>query len=177
MSRRDNLYRKRERNTKAEGERLTYFILHNIISSLLFIWLGFRFDIFGVREFTFPGDLFDSEFIIDFLILYVTILGLSVLSIVIGRIVGYLILMLAFKKAINDIVTINKEGINRISMTLVVSVLISAFVFQIGLLIIIHRGIFGELDSLKNIIGLFIVYIWLKIGIYFIAKWITKSKT
>jgi len=177
MSRNRNLYRKRERNKKAEGENLTYFIFHNIISSLLFIWLGLRFDIFEVREFIIPGDLFNSEFIIDFLILYVTILGLSALTIFLGRLFGYLILMLAFRKAVNDIIIINKEGINRISMTLVVSVLISSFVFQIGLLIIIHRRIFGELDSLKNVIGLFIVYIWVKIGIYFIAKFITKSKT
>ena len=177
MSRNRNLYRKKERKKKAEGERLTYFIFHNIMSSLLFIWLGLRFDIFEVREFTFPGDLFSSEFIIDFLILYVTILGLSTLTIFLGRLFGYLILMLAFKKGIDDIVIINKEGINRVSMTLVVSVLISSFVFQIGLLIIIHRRIFGELDSLKSIIGLFVVYIWLKIGVYLIAKFITKSRT
>jgi len=177
MSRRQNLYRKKERSKKAEGEKLTYFIFHNIISSLLFIWLGFRFDIFGVREFTFPGDLFDSEVIIDFLILYGIILGLSVLTIFLGRLVGYLLLMIAFKKGIDDIIIINKEGINRISMTLLVSVLISSLVFQIGLLIIVHRRIFGELDSLKSIIGLFIVYIWLKIGVYLIAKFITKSKT
>lgn len=144
----------------------TYFILHNLISLIIFFWLSQEMNLFDRRTDTIT-DIFTKEH----LNLILIIMAISLISSIFGRLLSYGVLWSVYsisdknnkhKKVIKSFGNVNR-GINKIDFAYFVSMFISSLLYSVGAILILREVLFSDRDS----------FIFLVLS-YFILKSVTE---
>ncbi|MFW9874992.1 MAG: hypothetical protein ACFFG0_17940 [Candidatus Thorarchaeota archaeon] len=162
------LFKKKQRGKKKEytqtkgkaGKEMIwyYFILHNIISLIFFVWFIGGWGLFD-RQTTDLITIFSMEHL-QFVII---IIGISFISGLLGRFFAYLILYANYKyqKLIPRTYGELDIGVNKIDSAYFISLILSSILFSIGAIFILQEKIFGD----NNVISLILSYFIIKISI------------
>jgi len=144
-----------------------YFLFHNLISIMLFFFIALQ-----LRLFESQSSEISHLLSIAYVQLVLLIFGISLLSGIIGRIFAYVLIKMIFKK--KPIKTIGEfnRGINKISMSYLLSTFLSAIIFSIGAFAILQNMLFNE-DSLFTLIATYTV---IKIGVYLATRTFSSFK-
>ena len=162
-----NRRRYRERVT---GEGIWYFLVHNMISIVLFFMLTIGFSLYGKKDSNIAF-LFDIEYWKLVLIIF----GILLMSGVMARILAYVFLWLFFKYARKRIMRKFGDlntGINKISFPFLITSLIAAVIYSLGVVLILQQAIFSQ----QTFWTLVMTYIIIKITIFLIVKLVTQFK-
>ena len=163
--------------TRVTGDAVVYFILHNLISVFFFFLFTIRLEVYDATIMTF-SDIFTLEF---WGLVIIEVFFLSVVSGIIGRVGAYLSIKTYFyfrnqkrtKKKIMKRWGELHSGINEFNLIIfVLTSFITSLVYSLGVIAVLQNKIFDE-ESLLTLIG---IYVMVKIGIYFLVRWIAKSK-
>jgi len=152
---------------RVSGDAIWYFFLHNSIS--LFIFFGF---ILQLGLFDRQSDTITDLLSWSYAELVLTLFGISLLAGLLGRIFGYFILRLIFRK--NPIKKIGEfnQGINKLGFSFLISTMISSVLFSIGATAVLQEAIFNE-DTLFTLIA---TYVIIKICVFLITRMFTSFK-
>ncbi len=159
--------RHRRYGERVEGENLYYFTLHNMISGSLFLLITGLSGIWEVKT-TNLFNLFTSEFIELIFYLFTIYLVTGIL----GRVTAFFLMKYLLKmneKIMKKFWNINK-GINKLGVVWLISILISSFIFALGIVALLQNAIYDK-DTVFTLIGTYIivrviVYLSIKIVSY-----------
>jgi len=154
-----------EKENDAEGYRFTFFILHNIISAIMFFFFAFWLGLFNQQE-NQISDIFSP----DLYNLIFWVFGLSVITAILARYISYWILKGLykglFKKRTFPSLKAFFRGINGISFAFFVSTLISAVIFAFGLTTVFQDILFNQ----DTFFAAVMTYLILEIAVYGISR-------
>ncbi len=162
-----NRRRYRERVT-AEG--LWYFILHNIMSIVIFFILTISFELYGEKN-SDIAFLFD----IEYWKLVFTIFSILLISGIFSRIFSYIFLVIFFKYARKRIMRKFGDlntGVNKIGFPFLITALIAAIAYSLGVVLILQQAIFSQ----QTFWTLVATYVIIKIVIFLSIKLLTQFK-
>ena len=168
--------REKNKNYSGKSERVTgdliwYFCLHNLISVFFFFLFTISFDLYMGQELML-SDIFSKEF---WGMVLLQVFPLSILSSIVGRgsayymINGYIKLKYhkrRVKKSIKRWSELNR-GINKLGLVFLITALITSIIYSLGLVGILQYALFSE----ETLLTLIVVYIGLKIGIFYLVRW------
>jgi len=158
-------YKKQKKKPRVEGDSVYYFLLHNIISMLVFFAFSYPVGLYNEQT-ELLSDILSFNFFKSILIIF----GLMVLSGVIGRAVAYIIIKLVFNlwldKTTKKLGELNKGSLNKISFSYFISVFISAVIFAFGALGIVQMKLFGN----TTFYSLILTYLLIKIIVFFVTR-------
>lgn len=162
-----DIYSKNVERTKGDG--WVYYGLHSIIGSALFLFISLPFNLFKLYN----GSI-SSLFTSDFLLSLILVLSLSVGTNVFGRIIAYRLLSLIYMKTTTKTIKeLNfNNGMNKMGMRYVVSMLISSLVFSLGVIYILESKIFGD----NTLTSFTLTYIIIKLISYVFTVIFVASK-
>jgi len=164
------------KSERVEGDLLTYFVLHNLISVIFFFLITVRLGIYVGRE-RLIGFVFQKEF---WEMTIFQVFPIGVISSFIGRITAYYI-MKGYHNYKNRKKKINKsmkkwselnKGINRLGLAFFISALITSTIYSLGVISVLQFAIFSE----ETLLTLIIVYIGIKIGTFYFVQWLVGTK-
>lgn len=154
---------------KMTGEHWTYFFWHNFISTAIFFIIALQQNLFNIDDITLSYIL--SQPFLDTVIFIIIV---SCGAEVIGRLVGYYLIIRPWAKYVikRDSLSIREisVGFNRFSYRTVISIIITSFLFSIGALFLIEGYFFAE----KTFWTLVISYVGFKLGIFIFIKLFIK---
>jgi len=181
--RNNSVARKEMQLKQKKGRKLVdhvpYFIIHNLISMLLFFLSAWLLGLFEKRT-EVISDLFEDYY----LPFYGTTVFLMLFFGILARIIAYFAIMQPFyksvlKKPLREFMMLN-DGMNKLSFGFIISVLLNAFFFTVGALFIIQSTFFNSATFITLILAYIIMkgitYALMKIGRYFIVHIITGMK-
>jgi len=155
---------------RVQGDFITYFALHNLISMLLFFWIAIPLGFFEQKT-----EVISDIFSLTFLELIVNVFALTLFTGIISRVFGWLLLRFIVvywrKREMKKFGELN-QGINKISIVYILSIFVSSVLFAIGALTILQYVIFGA----ESLITLVATYIILKIGVYLLIRFFSGAK-
>ena len=164
-------------NTIPEGQRIWFLLLHNIISGILIFSIGYPLGVYD-KYYTSIWDWFSIGFLMHVLSIFALSLILSIIARFLGYMIYKIIMIYRIRKIDGEYRVIKRNvqiksfweltsGINSfLSFTFIIVNLLGAFVLAIGLFVIIYNRFF----SAMGILGLLLVYVGLKIGLYLLSK-------
>lgn len=162
-------YVKQKTSRRSEGDRYVYYIVHTLVSSLLFILIGIKFQFFSIQSGTI-SDIFTFNFLSVILI----IIFVSFVVGMIGRIFAFYFVRGVYKNtATKTFIEMNNKGINRIGMRYVLDVILTSILFSLGVVFIVQQKLFGTTDEIFYLI---LTYILIRIIVYFITRFIVWWK-
>ncbi|MFX1238761.1 MAG: hypothetical protein ACFFAS_18575 [Promethearchaeota archaeon] len=160
------------RSKASRGDSVWFFIIYSIFSALFFFTLGTVF-----KTFT-DVVSFSEMFATDYLILLINIFVLNLISSVLSWILTFFTLKYVKRyvfetemKSYGDL----SKGVNKfplLSLSSIISLLLSSFLFTIGFIAILESSLFGA----NNILSLVLTYLIIKIGVHVITIIIIESK-
>ncbi|MHA1502436.1 MAG: hypothetical protein ACTSSB_11350 [Candidatus Heimdallarchaeota archaeon] len=160
-------HEKKYTNRRVQGDSLYYFCFHNLISILLFFLFALNLKLFESQS-----DEISQILSIGYVQLLFMIFGISLLCGILGRIIAYILLKMVFKnKPIKTFGEFN-QGINKISMSYLLSTFVSAVIFSIGAFAILQNVLFDE----ESLFTLMATYIIIKIGVYLATRMFSSFK-
>lgn len=124
-----------------------------------------QFGFYGARDRS-VGYVFSIDFLDFILLIFIFSLGAGLL----GRLLAYLIMKLYFdwkRKAMKKVGELNR-GINKVSVGFFLSAFITAIAYSLGVVAILQDKMFNT----HTLITLMATYLVLKIGIYFLVKYL-----
>ena len=130
MQERRKSYLKRSESERASGDLLFYFILHNIVSILIFFFFAWLTGIHTSRDFTLAF-VFSSAF---WELAIFNVFPLYVISAIAGRITAYYIIKgynIWQKRAIKRWSELNRE-INKMGLRFLITALFTSFFYSLG---------------------------------------------
>jgi len=127
----------------------TYFVLHSIISLLLFFGFSEIMDLFTLQTDTIT-DIFTKEHL-NFVLI---IMAVSLISSIGGRIISYVMLWVLYnvgtgkkhKKVVKSFPAVNR-GINKMDFAYLVSTFVSSLLYSVGAIFILKQVLFSDRDS------------------------------
>lgn len=172
----NNIHNRTNKGVRASGDILNYFILHNIISVIWFFGFTVGFDIYRPHNISF-WLLFTAEF---WTLVIFQIFPIFIVSGVIGRVTAYGLIKAYYwyenrKRTINRAVkgwSELNEGINKMGIRFIITALITSFIYSFGIMTILQYVIFNE----DTILGFIIIYIGVKIGVFFLVRYLVSAK-
>lgn len=149
---------------RATGDLLSYFILHNLVSMLMFFMLTIGLGTYVYKEFTLSLMFTEEFWNIVFQVFWISVCG-----IIFGRATVFYAIRWyhSYKDRTTKRWSELNRGINKIGFRLAISVFLSSIAYTMGLVIMLSDAIFDE----TKILPLMVVYLGLKIGMYFIVRW------
>ena len=168
-------YKKPKKSKRIEGDEFWYFLLHNVYSSLIFGISGY---ILGIFEYNF-SNWWDFLTLVFFDAL-IYVMFLMILCGLAGRGLAYITLKIIFERKRKDGTTrVMKKigelqsGINKLaSWSYIISILLSAFIFTLGIFPILESRIFGT-STFTTIVW---TYLIVKVSIFLIVIFISNFK-
>jgi len=158
-----------KRREKMEGEHLSYFAIHNLLSIAVFFMITIRMGVFDIVD-------IELSYILSwsFAETIIWVFIISCIAEAFGRLVGYFAIIVPvskyiYKRDYKSFRIIN-EGINRFSYKTIITLLLSSFLFSIGALYLISGLLFEE----NTLYVLILSYIIIKVGVYLILKFFIK---
>lgn len=166
----DNQPKSRKHSERATGDLLLYFLSHNFISMMFFFLITINIGIYA-GKYTSLAFIFSMEFLE--LTLF-KVFPIIILSGVIGRITALGIMRgyNRWQKRATKRWSELQRGINKIGLRYIITVLITSFLYTAGVVAILSYAIFNE----TALLSLMITYSFLKIGTYFIVRYLVGSK-
>jgi hypothetical protein len=162
--------RKKQRLGRFEGDRIYYFALHNILSAVLFFWIGYAIDLFSQRT-----QIIEELFKISFIEFYIQVFALNLLTSLFARFITYVILYLLIvrwrQKDMKKFGEIN-TGIDSLNFTFLLAILLGSFLFAIGVLVILQNLLFGGTESF---LILLVCYFIMRGAVYLLIKLFSQS--
>lgn len=167
---------KERKSGRVEGDLLTYFIAHNIISVFFFFVFTVYFGIYIGKE-RLISFVFQKEF---WEMTIFQVFPIGIVSSIIGRITAYYIMKLYYdrknrrrkmKKSMKRWNELN-SGINRLGLAFFLAMLITSIIFSLGLIGILQFMIFNE----KTLLTLIAIYIGVKIATFYLVSWFVGTK-
>jgi len=174
-----------EKGERLAGDRLTYFILHNIVSGLIFFLVTIFMDVYVEKDYLLGYTwlqilvyLISREF---WMLTITQIFPIMLISSVTGRIVTFYAIRWYVRYADRKTKVrrttkrwseLNK-GVNRMGIRFILTALIASFIYSIGVVVLLSNMIFEETAFLP----LLIIYFCLKLGTYFFVRYIIGKKT
>lgn len=163
----------KKKSERATGDLITYFAFHNLISVLLVFILTVSFKIYisKIEDVTI-WFIFGRKF---WELVFLRIFPIIIISSVFGRITAYLLINAIYsyqKKSTKRWTELNR-GLNKMGFAFIITALITAFFYSIGIITVLQDKIFNE-KTLLTLIG---TYVILKLGVYFGVRWLVGSKT
>lgn len=171
-------YQGTKKPERASGDQISYFLLHNITSSIIFIIITISVGVYiGYSTFLGYGwlEIIGYVFSVEYLSLVFVIFGYAILSGIFGRILSFYIIKLYhkyYRRRSTKRWSEYNSGINRMGIRWMLAALITSLFYTIGIIAILSQAIFNEITLLP----LMIIYFGLKIFIYLIVRWVTGSK-
>lgn len=162
--------------TRASGDLLGYFILHNMVSVFFFFLITISMGIYVGQDVTL-GYVISSEF---WELTVFRIFPISVLSSIAGRITafygvkGYYKFMdrnRKVKRVMKRWSEMNQK-INRMGIKFLITALITSFFFSTGVVVLLSYMVFDE----TTLLPLVVIYSGLKVGVFFFVRWVVGSK-
>lgn len=165
-----------EKSSRVEGDLLTYFILHNLVSVFFFFLFTVYLGIYIGKE-RLIGFIFQKEFWETAIL---QVFPICIISSFIGRIAAYCIIngYYNYRNRKRDIQKTTKKwselntGINRLGLAFFIAALITSVIYSLGLVGILQFTVFNE----QTLLTLIIVYGGVKIGTYFFVQWLVGAK-
>ncbi|KKL54465.1 hypothetical protein LCGC14_2265140 [marine sediment metagenome] len=162
--------KKRKKVTRASGDAILYFFLHNIISLIFFFALTINLDIYSgtdiMMSYVFSGEFWYMALVQVFLI--------YILSSVIGRVMAYLTINLYCnikERPMKRWSELNR-GINKLGLVFLLTGIVTSIIYSLGLVAILQNAIFNE----NTLITLIIIYMGFKLGTFVIIRWFVGAK-
>lgn len=153
-----------KKDKRFNGERIYYFLLHNILSMIMFFSIAYAMDLFDSR-----AQSFQDVFYISFVELVVYVLAINILTGIVSRFISYVVLYLLIekwrKKKMKKFGEIN-IGIDAIDFNYILSNILGSILFSVGAVIIIQVVVFGEITVLSFVLS----YLIMKIFVYVLIK-------
>ena len=166
---------KKDKTERVEAEAISYFFWHNLFSVFIFFLMTMQFGVFGERNYS-ASYLFSMAFVEFVLVIFC----FSLIAGFLGRLLAYIVLRLYFswRSKKNGRIKVMKKfgelnsGLNKISITFVISAFITAVVFAFGVVILLQNMLFDE----NTLLTLMATYLLLKMGIFFGIKLLVEWK-
>lgn len=174
--------RKKQKSERVTGDALLYFCLHNLISVMFFFFFTVSFKVYEGKDI-----IISYVFTLDFWEMVIfQVLLFSIISSAIGRISAFLIMKAYFKyrakkttKTTKTTKTMKRwselnRGINRFVLSIfLLTAFITSLLYSLGLVAILQDRIFNE----TSLLSLILTYILFKTGLFFLIRWVVRSKT
>lgn len=161
--------RQKGSSQRVVGDSIWYFCFHNLVSVSLFFIFTLSWGLYGEKNSNI-GYIFST----DFWLLFLQIFAISLISGIIARISVFIIMRAYYRwqgKSMKRWGEIS-SGMNKIGLTFLLSTLLTALVFCLGLIAILQDRIFDE----KTLLTLMFSYLIIKLGIFFIIRLLTEVK-
>ena len=126
-----------------------YFLMHSLLSSTFFSLFILKFELFNLN---FPELSYDflAEFITwDLIMLWLSVISLSLLSSILGRFLSYFFIFGIARKREIEFVELNRRGINTISIHYFISTVVCSLLYCIVLILMLENETL-EKDSLTT---------------------------
>lgn len=180
----DKSRRYAQKTERASGDLLLYFITHNIISGLLFFFVTLGVGIYDQQQEIYGLDVFQIFFYLFssmFWVMTLQAIFILFLCCVAGRITAfygikgyywYIDRDSRIKRTIKRWSELNK-GINRFGIRWFLTTAITAVIYCMGAVSLLSNMVFNE----DTLLPLMVIYILVKIAVYFFVKWLVGSKS
>jgi len=158
------------RKGRVEGDAIWFFLLHNVISVMIFFGFAYIIGLFDERT-ELLSEIFSMEFVESILIIF----GLSLLAGILGRVLGYFVLRAIFnfgyKREIKKFGEFN-SGLNKISFSFIITAFISSLLFGVGAITIIQWKLFDD----QTFLSLLVTYFVIKLSVFFSVRLFSSMK-
>jgi len=163
------------KSERVSGDLIWYFCIHNLISIIIFFFVTSCFGIYSGNTLLL-SDMFTKPF---WELVLFRVFPISILSSIGARITAILVINESIKiKDRKKRVRSTKKwselntGINKLGLVFLASGLITSFIYTVGLVGILQYAIFNE----STYLTLIVIYIGLKIGIFYGIRWFVGAK-
>jgi len=140
-----------------------YFLVHSLLSSTFFSLFILKFELFDVDISELSYD-FLAEFVTwDLMILWLSVISLSLLSSLLGRFISYFFIFGIARKREIEFVELNRRGINTISVHYFISTIVCSLLYCIVLILMLQNAIL-ERESLTTYFSTYLLTHFLILG-------------
>ena len=126
-----------------------YFLVHSLLSATFFSLFVIKFELFNLDISELSYDFLAKFVTWDLIMLWLSVISLSLLSSLLGRFLSYFFIFGIAKERKIEFFELNRKGINTISVHYIVSTIVCSLLYCILLILMIENATL-ERDSLMT---------------------------
>ncbi|MBA7492053.1 hypothetical protein ES702_02602 [subsurface metagenome] len=150
-----------------------YFLVHSLLTATFFSLFVLKFELFNLDVSELPlAELLTW----DLIMLWVSVISLSLLSTLLGRFLSYFFIFGIARKREREFIELNRKGINTISIHYIVSTIICSLLYCIVLILMIQNATV-ERESLTTYFSTYLLTHFLILGFSRIMSKVPKYQS